>query len=419
MAFPFHVRSAGGVSTVAESDEDEGRDELWLPLWSRPATIRDVRKLFSEGRATVGIGERARPAASALDFARAIASLGIDRGVDSFQRVGFHVRNGLAYFATPLGRYATREVSSERLLDDVDRWFDRLKQKTNGKGVPARVAVACRRLEQALFDAVSSGRLAPVLLELGQTEQALARSSSFADEAGLRAVPPLRSAWLEFIDRTVEARLAQGLAARPGMGARLGRLGESEGVFVDRPLVDNLHALLLQEDLERTQRKQGPGGELETSPCSLVDIESFIEGEVDDGLIEGWLRALVLVKSPSSGRLYSSTGEQDGRLPPALFAVLAIAYGRRLGDEVISRTTGVLSLACAGNAHGASVAALRRLQASGRPGPLATLIEPTARTRRIAAALAFPLTTRQRRCLESMVLPFGDPSQCLSAQETA
>lgn len=414
MAFPFHARASGGLSTVTDTDESESRDEVWLPLWSAPATIREVRRLFAEGRATVGSGARARPAASALDFARAVSALGVDRGIETFVRIGFHVRNGLAYYATPLGRFAAREVPAARLLDDIDRWVERFLHKTKGKNVPARVTASRRRLEQALFEAAGTGRVAGVLLRLGEVEAALARSLPFTAKSFLGPVPHLPSSWASAVsDGSVEQRLAASLASRRGMRARLlpldetgrsyGR-GDSSGVvFTERPLIENLHALLFREHVESLEEQGEPPSEPLRARCSLTDIAQFIEGTVDDVLIERWLRALVLLEGELTPEL-----NRDGVLPRAAYAVLALVHHRRIGDEWLPRTVEYLPRACAGDAEGATRAAIRRLNASARPLPVAALTEPANRMRRIAAALAFPLTRSQRRTLESMVLPSSD-----------
>jgi CRISPR-associated protein Csx17 len=426
MAFPFHARAAGGISTVTDSDENESRDELWLPLWSAPTTIREVRRLFAEGRAKVGLGDQARPASTALDFARAVTALGVDRGIDSFTRVGFHVRNGLAYFATSLGRFTTGAVRPARLLDDIDRWFDRFRRKSSGKNVPAGVVVARRRLESAMFNTASTGALGPVLVELGEVERVLARTLRFVIDSGLHPVPRLPARWAdELEDGTIEQRLGASLAMRPRMRSRLlpvdrsggnfGRGDEPGYVFSERPLIENLHALLRREDVEAQQEiRGGVAQESGRARCSLTDIARFINGDVDDVLLERWMRAFVIVEG---GLL--PVCPTDARRPPALFAVLAIVHGRRLGDVTLPRTTGVLARACAGDSVGASEAAIRRLNASSRPFPVSSIVEPAGRTRRIAAALAFPLTSRQRRTLESMVLPPADDTTTGPVQELA
>jgi CRISPR-associated protein Csx17 len=407
LAFPFHVRAANAPSMA---DGEEGHGEIWLPIWTTPSTFRGVRRLFAEGRAKTGIGT----VATGLDFARSISNLGVDRGLSEFIRFSFKARNGKNYFATPLGRFATREVPAARLLDDIDGWFNRFRQKSSGKIVPARVVLARRLLERAMFEAADTGALGPVLLALGDAERALAQSLAFTHSAYLGPLSSLQSAWAAAVnDGSVEQRLAGVLAIRPQIRGRLlplGKSGHSFGrgdepgfVFTERSLVENLHALLLREEIEAHQQASGVSREASHARCSLTDIAQFIDGEVDDILLERWLRAFVLIE----GGLVSEL-PIDTRRPPALFAVLALAHNRRLGDLELPRTTGVLSRACGGDAVGSSTAAIHRINANGRPFPVSALVETTVRTRRIAAALAFSLTRRQRRTLESMVLPAVD-----------
>ncbi|HET9953354.1 MAG TPA: hypothetical protein VFQ61_02560, partial [Polyangiaceae bacterium] len=136
------------------------------------------------------------------------------------------------------------------------------------------------------------------------------------------------------------------------------------------------------------------------------DIAAFIDGRVNDALIESWLRAAVLIEGG-----HRPTVPEDCLLPPATYAVLAIVHRQRIGQEDLPRTGSLLTLASAGNARAATAAAIRRLNAAARPLPVSELFEPTARTRRIAAALAFPLSERQRRTLERLVLPEPAESQ--------
>jgi CRISPR-associated protein Csx17 len=186
-------------------------------------------------------------------------------------------------------------------------------------------------------------------------------------------------------------------------GRSYGRGDEAGFVFTNRPLVENLHALLLREDVEALQQERRPVVQPAQKHCSLTDVARFIDGSVDDILIERWLRGFVLVGSGVSLEL-----PRDTIRPPASFAVLSIVHHRRLADVQLPRTGGFLARACGGDAEGASELAIRRLNASARPFPVSALVEPAIRMRRIAAALAFPLTVDQRRVLESTVLPAID-----------
>jgi len=422
MSFPFHARSAG-ASTTTDSDEDEGRDELWLPLWSKASAFAELQALFSEGRAKVGAGDRARAASSGLDFARAVTSLGVARGIDEFSRVGLLVRNGLAYFATPLGRYETGAIRSGRLLDEIDRWHETFRRRTTGRDVPARVGLARRNLERAVFEASATTNLAPLLLALGDAEKSLGQSAAFAADAGLYPVPRLSEEWWPAVaDGSVEQRLGAALAARrsirrrilPVDGAVFTTQDRPSVVFTDRSLTENLHALLRREQIEADEEEGVLPVEQREARCTLDDIAAFIDGAVDDQMIERWLRAATLV--PEGGAAVPPEGEI---LPPALYATLALVQNGRVRDDTVPRSSALLANACGGDAYKASAAAIRRLNAAGCPIPVNHIIEPAGRTRRIAAALAFPLSYAQRRALERMVLPKPDEETHAAYQESA
>src|SRR5579884_4475316 len=110
--------------------------------------LNELRVLFREGRISLD----ARPARDGLDAARAVTRLGADRRVRSFERFGFVKRQGLAYFATPLGRRLVRPNPAGEWVADLDRgrWLDRLRANSTNSGVGLREAV--RNLEDGIFE---------------------------------------------------------------------------------------------------------------------------------------------------------------------------------------------------------------------------------------------------------------------------
>jgi CRISPR-associated protein Csx17 len=417
-SFPFQVARMNTASLAAGED---GRDELWLPLWAKPATHRETQRLFAEGRARVG----EREAVTGLDFARAASTLGVSRGIDGFLRVAMTARNGKAHYATNEGRYDVRDIPQVRLLDEVYSWFSRLRWAAQDKRTPARVSRAMRQLEDAFFAVTRNVEASEALLALGDAERALGDALAFTKKAGLQPIAQrLSEGWSALVDDSIEARLGVCLGQRLGFRRRLlpidvdnprqwGRADDSGFVFSNRPLVDNLHALLLRDDVEAQQREMDSLGSEEsiTASCRLDDLARFIEGDVDDVAIERWARAGSLLSRPPR---FDDSDDATG--VPATFAVLRLVHSRALDDNTkLKRTSTALARACAGDAEGATTAALLRLSAVGRALPVAALVEPSQRTRRIAAALAFPLTMRQRRRLEDSVLPpprlRAEPSQ--------
>lgn len=301
MAFPFTVRaSASGYASSAASDEQETRDELWLPLWQQPASVAELRALLSEGRAKVRLrgssGAASRPVGTGVDFARAIAGLGVDRGLHSFVRFGFHVRNGLSYLATPLGRWRVPEVAGEHveLLTPIDRWLDRFRRAATGAHAPASHGRALRRLESAILTLCQDDtRFAAqaVLIALGEAEAAIGRVRGDALQQGLRPVPPLPAIWLERCDDgSAEFRLAAALAGadlRPRLvPIRKGEWmprdhDDGRTVWGDGDLVRNLLAVLLRADVEHSQRGAAPvpKDSQKFRPDSTPDPDAHVPGD--------------------------------------------------------------------------------------------------------------------------------------------
>ncbi len=424
LAFPFTVRaSASGYGSSARSDELETRDELWLPLWHKPATLRELQVLFAEGRAKVHHAGGSRPAATGVDFARAVTGLGVDRGLAGFVRYGFLVRNGLSYLATPLGRWQVpdRPGKHVELLAPLDTWLARFRRAATGSHAPASHGRALRRLESALLGlchADDPPAVQAVLIALGEAEAALARSRGDAAQQGLGPVPPLPELWLDrAIDGSSELRLAAALAS-DGLRERLvpvrsGRWlppKQTDGrtVWGECDLVRNLVACRQRADLERAQ-----GRAATAQPrwfAALGDLAAFIDGATDDRRIEALARGLALVDWPRVTRHQDPTPREPS--PPAAFAAVALALGWCPEGQVLQDTPGLLTRAAAGDLPGAVTLALRRLQGHGLPtrsmlfhaGHIGFADAP-ARSARVAAALAFPLSRGSFTRLRAVLLP--------------
>ncbi|GGJ03943.1 hypothetical protein GCM10010885_11460 [Alicyclobacillus cellulosilyticus] len=211
LSYPFTVKpSAAGFGGIALEDEASARAEMWLPIWHFPARYPELTAVFREGRAQVN----GRPAQNGLDFARACAKLGVDRGIASFQRYAFLKRSGLAYLAVPLTRFWVRRRQEADLLDDLDRqgWLARFNHIAADAG--QAVASAYRRIEEAMFQLCQHGgaaRVQALLRELGRLERLL------AERPGLRQqLPPLvltsMDWWRRADDGSPEFTLAAGIA---------------------------------------------------------------------------------------------------------------------------------------------------------------------------------------------------------------
>ena len=441
LGYPFCVRQAGvGYASAASSDEANARAEMWLPLWSRPSTVSELSALFSEGRAQVG----GRTARNGVDFARALSGLGTDRGIDEFQRYAFQQRNGLSYFAVPLGRFKVEAQPQVNLLSEIDRWLDSFRRAVSSDNAPSRAKRALRRLESAILELCQHkgpARLQAVLVAFGEAEAALVLSSKWRAEAFQRPVPLLSPKWLaDCDDGTSEFRLAVSLAAMSSSAVGdfrqhiepvevKGRLAEGRSRWVEwtedssaacnvvwnaGDLEDNLIAVLKRRVVEAVRHSERsddgtlvfPGQSL--CSASLGDVGAFLRPETDDARIATLVRGLVLL---DWGRVQQSLTHKElqrGRtdpMPDATFSLLKLCHTPWTVRDVSVRLEPTIArLAAAGRADSAMKYAARRLIGSGLPPAIRVASRNTASTQRMAAALLFPLSWADVNTLANSVL---------------
>jgi CRISPR-associated protein Csx17 len=342
-SFPFTVRpSPAGVETFVESDGVNGRGELWLPLWSRPASLSELQTLFSEGRAELN-GRQAR---DGVEFARAVAGFGIDRGIKAFSRHGFLKRNGLAFLATPLGTFEVRRRSETDLIRELDIWLGTFRRWC-GEKTPARFRTALRQIERGIFDYCQhggTGMFQRILISLGRAEALIASAPRFREESkGLRPIAPLSSEWIEAADdQSDEFRVALALASifepEPKVGAIRRNLEpvEAKGRLMawaekDRAVVwtaidlpGNLAAILTRRamDAERTGGKAHALKARHHAPLSAVC--GFLAGSLDESRIADLLWGLCLCDS----RNYRPITQEatDSQPLPSFYSLLKLLF---------------------------------------------------------------------------------------------
>ena len=374
LVYPFCVRQAGvGYASAAEADEVEARCEMWMPLWDKPTTLAELRAIFSEGRAQV----RGCPARSGVDFAQAAVTLGVDRGITSFQRYGFQVRNGLAYFATPLERVIVRRNARADLLADIEQWYDRLRQKAGARAnpePPASVARALNQLELRIIELCrddSRSSLQSLIAALGATERALARSFKWTAGAYLRPLHGLKERWLDDADDdSPEFRLAQSVA---GMSAWLGKETlwfrqhlEPVGITANKErswvswddtagndvawhggdLTDALNAILVRRVM-RVGQSGAKGWPDESKRFAyLDDITAFIEGRTNDDLLADLIWGLSLLDWQKVKPLPSEFRGVQEAIPSSFYAMLRLCFRPYDGmDDAIPLVPAILQRA--------------------------------------------------------------------------
>lgn len=425
LIYPFCVRPSGaGYGSSAQADENDARCEIWMPLWSRASGLDEIRALFSEGRAWVG----RRAAKNGVDFARAIASLGVDRGIAEFQRFGFHVRNGLAYFATPLQRLRVhRDAVTSDLLAACDGWLLRFLPKAKADTAPGSVRRAAARLERAIFARAAAAQpdnadtAQELLAALGNCERALAQASErWREESYLKPLPPLPRGWVKAVDDfSPEYRLAASLASVgtwfkkdffpirrhlepvkmiPGGKAWVDWEDEAKNdvVWNDGSIVNVLCAMMKRRLLLAKSSDDPTRWNFAKITAWPSDIAAFIEGRIDESRFAELLWGLSLVDfsaEASAANLPSPPPDRfTGDAPPAFYAQLKLCFadllpeGRQVPIEPI-----IFNLAASGDGARASRQALRRLHGSSIPVTHLEIPLSGEAAKRCAAALIFPL----------------------------
>jgi CRISPR-associated protein Csx17 len=431
-AFPFTVdATAAGWATIALDEEPQGRGELWLPLWERPSSVREVRQLFSEARVQVG----RRQAQGGLDMAQAAILYGVDRGVTSFERYGFFRRFGKAYFAVPLGPVAVVPRPEGDALVDLDVWRAGLRRYVRGKSGPAAIGSSLRNLETAIFDYCvkgGTGLFREVLESVGTAEREVA-SLAKPSEVTSRPLQRLSPLWsMKADDGSVEFRLATGLASLhdPRMGGLRIHMepvmwkgshyvwGERTGTITwfHRDLVTNLFATLQRRMTESEIRGDGRFRPLHAlGACRLADVHAFLSGEVQEASLERGLWGLLCSRSPPQPMA------MEGAAPPLLSRAFALLKLRFLpfplnwGETSIPLppSSEVLSLLGRGDAGGACRVAIRILRGKGlevratalsRKSSSALFEVSPRQSARLAASLLFPVRPADATALARLVL---------------
>lgn len=425
---PFVARSAAaGYGSAAEGEKNRG--EQWFPLWSRPATYPEIRGMIAEGRSRVGRAGAGRP----VDFGRAIARLGVARGITAFQRYGYIERNGQSNLAVPLGRWPVSAQPHVDLLDQVAGWVQSLARAARAGHAPASVARHAQACEEAMLAVTRPGAGArhwrALLVALGEAEAALPRSPRFTAERRLRPLPRLSETWVHAAaeDRP-ELRLAVALAGQfgPDSEGRLDRswtvrrnflplaepcdgrrprfagiLRQAETACIANDLAADATALVNRR-IQEAGRHGWPRLPLVPIPgteATAHDLAQLLAGELDEALILSLARAFMAVgwrgrfrwQSPAAaGASYARDLGPHGLFVLAYhWAPLSLVPGAAPIAVPLDPTP--LARLIAGDLPRATEAVCRRLTAAGLPPYMRTAVGDAPSARRMAMALAFPV----------------------------
>lgn len=311
--FPFTVySSAAGYGTAVESEKSRG--ELWLPAWHAWFSYPVVEKIFSEARVQLG----RRRARNGLEFARAIARLGIDHGLGQFHRFSLLERNGLSYLAVHTGTFVVNERAPVQdkiaLLDQLDYWLGTLRQQIK-KGAPASLEMLVHELEEEQFRYARTPddhRLVRILRTIGKIEQLISRSKGLQEK--IEPAYFLNVDWLAIRDGSPEFRIAAAVASMgqwdkknlehqlairtdiEGVEYKNGRYVWTDGrrLLDSRDLKQWFGSILVQRIIR--YEKQGGFRHDSVLEVPLADVACFLRGELDQAKVVELIWALMTMR---------------------------------------------------------------------------------------------------------------------------
>lgn len=214
-SFPFSVNlSHAGYGTAAMDtrEYENGKGEIWVPMWDSPATYDEITYVFAEGR----VRSPTKKPSTGADFAVALANFGAMRGLSAFQRFGVFERKGQAYHITNVGKIHTpKSISSGGVLQEIrwleiDRWLDRIRSINK---LPRSMKDLLRMIDDKMIRYCmhkKSAYLLNILIVIGRIERQLALSPRL----GVHPLKDLSSHWLQKCGyNTPEFRLAAALGS--------------------------------------------------------------------------------------------------------------------------------------------------------------------------------------------------------------
>ena len=387
--FPFTMNPAPiGIETLSDSDGALAKGELWLPLWERPSSVGELKQLFSEGRAELN-GRQAR---DGVDFSRAIANLGVDRGIKSFSRQAFLQRNGLSFIATPLGQFEVTAKNDAALLREIDSWLTAMKRSSTDK-TPTRFRAALREIERGIYDycqhgdtAADKSRFQRILIGLGNAERMIASAPKFRAEAkGLRPLGPLSSNWVAAVDDySPEFQIALALASlsHPEVGGIRLNLEHVEmrgrqviwtdrnhaAVWTSADLTANLAAVLQRRIMDADKAGIPSAALVSAHRATLANVGEFLAGNLDETRITELLWALSLCNTRSYQRPTENHDCGERMILPSSYRLLKLLFhsnsARNTSHEknTIQPNLGILGLLRANRTPDACQRAVRLLR---------------------------------------------------------
>ncbi len=421
--FPFTTDGSHVGYATASDDERDIRGEIWLPIWNNPATYREIAHMFSEGRVQLN----GKQAGTGTEFARAIVSLGVERGISAFQRFSIVQRKGDAYYYINAGKIHTADESAVYLLSELDNWYNPIYQKSQSKESPVSIKRHVRNFENEVMEFCKYRKkehLLKIMIQVGKIE----KQTSLSKE--LNPLQELSAQWLdESYDNSVEFRLAASIASIKsdnnvgGIRENLediqyGERWEHKKESTTSVWKENDDLL---RNMGRVLQRRGIDGKIKSLdaipikgiiPARMEDIIKFLRGEVDMRKINDLVLPLSMIsinqKTEYPWKSMNNDDIYDMPIPEAYIIMKLICPPDR--DEKIPYDTSILNMLHAGRfddayaktayiLHSHMRSPLKYSKINGMPKILISDIIK----KNIMASLLFPISKHDRQKMLRMV----------------
>lgn len=441
-AFPFVTQP---IAASAEKEADRLRGEIWTPLWSRPMSLAEASTLLSRGRAEL----HGRGALTPAAFATAIRERGVDAGVSEFRRFTLGRTTSSNTFEPRLEARFSLTTGAE-VGAAASATLERVTALIEQRGFPrdGKRFVGLRGpIESALLDVAAeptNSEAGIALLDaIVSALDRIDRNRSFRE--GKVRWEPLPLEWLPllFADERpgVEARLALSLVsafsiAQPFATYRFGvewKYGQAYANYTHterRPArwvwgpgeLARVLALVLSRRLLDQEAGADRADHLGRAPlpATTSQVGRWLAGDLDESLFSAWLSRLALFdwrRVPQEVRALvradAGSPRADGEL--GLIGLLHPLIDQRplvgrdpplkdlLSADAGARTTeaarSLVTLICAGNLDGALRLASGRYAMAGARLATFGVSFATHHPDRLAAALLFTISDRDRAVL--------------------
>ena len=431
--FPFTTNAANIGYATASSDEggNNTRGEIWLPIWQNPATYKELLHVCNEGRVQLD-GKQAK---TGIEFARAIASYGAERGISEFQQFCILKRKGDAYLTINADKIRVAYEPAVHLLSEIDAWYKPIIKQSASKGASASIKRMVRNLDGAIvkFCKYQTKQLMlEVLVLVGELERYVSRYED------LKTALKLSPDWLEYCyDGSVEFRLTASVASIKSKDSvdsirtNIENVMRERGAWkYDKNLIStvwsendnvlrNMSRILLRRSID-AKIKSVSSVPLEAFiPATIDDVNEFLHGNFDMKKMSDLLPALAIIDMESDMKYPWKNIRKDSAIMslPEAYIIMKLIYPPN-PKENIPFNSEVLDLLSAERIDDAYAKASYILHAHGlsplRYSKKTGIVKSTTLSdvvqKHVMAALLIPISQYDRKnMLTQVTMPADNP----------